>query len=311
MKKLVAGKTQNYFGSAMALFAIASLAIAKPESSETPKKIPKKIPADEICRRLEIYEEILVFDKEGALTNYLSQIRGPSGAMQSKKEKSEPGRSDQECGTSSMSGQSGEGFEVLISHDWTVKKNGAIFVKYNQGTAINGRGKESKLLNPMGEVASEVKNFQGVSWQSPFHKDQTIIMRLTPRLRDENSVVDISKFPIVLDNSVVFDGKGRLWAASLSAKGEYVCFSSAEGTISLSFQEFKGGTRTANVEGSSIKFKGPDQLSLVIKSESLILPAGISANAFVKVDPRRKSEGINSNHVSSGNKPSTLDRCAN
>ncbi|MEI8028039.1 MAG: hypothetical protein WCI18_16950 [Pseudomonadota bacterium] len=307
MKKLLANTIQIRLWAAVPILGMATLAVAKPEGSGTPKKIA----ADEICRRLEIFEEILVFDKEGALTNFRTQVRGSSGSIQSKKGNQEPNRLDEECKTTSMSGQGATGFEVFLSHEWTVKKDGAIFVKYNQGTAFNGRGKESKLLNPMGEVSSEIKNFQAVSWQSPFHKDQTIIMRLTPRLKDENSTVDISKFPIVLDNSVVFDGKGRLWAASLEAKGEYICFSSAQGTVSLSFHDFAGASKTALVEGSTIKFKGSDNLSIVIKSESLILPAGISANAFVKVNLGRKSEGINSSQVNAGDQPSTFDRCVN
>ncbi len=307
MKKSLANRFQSHLWAALPILGIATFAFAKPESSGTPKKIA----ADEICRRFEIFEEILVLDREGALTNFLSQVRGLSEVPQSKKEKSEPNRSDEECKTSSMSGQSANGFEVFFSHEWTVKKNGSVIVKYNQGTAVNGRGKESKLLNPMGEVSSEVKNFQAVSWQSPFHKDKIIIMRLTPRLKDENSTIDISKFPIVLKNSVVFDGKGRLWAASLEAKGEYICFSSAQGTVSLSFHDFAGASKTALVEGANIKFKGSDNLSIVIKSESLILPAGISANAFVKVNLGRKSEGINSSQVSAGDESSTFDRCVN
>ena len=307
MKMLLTNRFQSRLWAVLPILGMATLGTAKPDSSGTPKKIA----ADEICRRIEIFEEILVFDKDGSLTNFRTRVRGSSGSIPTKKDKLEPNRIDEECKNSSMSGQSAAGFEVFLSHEWTVKKDGAIFVKYNQGTAFNGRGKESKLLNPMGEVSSEVKNFQAVSWQSPFHKDQTIIMRLTPRLKDENSSVDISKFPIVLDNSVVFDGKGRLWAASLHAKGEYICFSSAQGTVSLSFHDFAGASKTALVEGSTIKFKGSDNLSIVIKSESLILPAGISANAFVKVNLGRKSESINSSQISAGDEPSTFDRCVN
>jgi hypothetical protein len=272
---------------------------------------PTKINAEEVCKRFEIQEEILVFDKEGALTDFLTKIRGGSGISRSKDRKKDPSKDDIVCQNSNMSGQSAEGFEVHFSHDWTVKKNGTIQGKYNQGTGVIGRGKDSKLQNPMGEVTIDATNFQSVSWSSPFHKDQKIVFRLTPRLKDAKNSAEISKFPIVLSNSVIFDGKGRLWAASVDASGEYICFSAAQGTVSLSFNEFKGASKTARVEGNTVRFKGPEDLSIVIKSDEFILPSGMYADAFVKVDLGRKSDNINSNHVSSGDKPSTFDKCVN
>jgi hypothetical protein len=294
-KLIVTGLTSGF------LFCLAEVGLAK----------ATKITAEELCRRFEIQEEILVFDKEGLLTNFLSNVRGGSGISRSKSGKKDLSKEDVLCQFSNMSGQSAEGFEVFYSHEWEIKKNGSVQAKYNQGTGISGRGKESKLLNPTGEVAIEASNLQSVTWASPYHKDQKITFRLTPRLRDTKKTAEISKFPIVLSNSVIFDGKGRLWAASVGASGEYICFSGTQGTISLSFNQFKGATKTARVEGNTIKFKGPEDLSIVIKSDDFILPAGMFADAFVKVDLVRRSENINSSHVSSGDEASTIDKCVN
>lgn len=258
--------------------------------------------AQDICRRLQITEEILVFDSTGEkIINIDTKMRLAKGSA-ADSQKVDPKRPDVVCTKASASGQTSSDFEgsLFFAHSWYVKKDGKISVEYEQGTNFKGRGRDSDIVGSTGKESVELKDFQPISWVSKLHKNQRVIVRLVPSLAESAAVKELSKFPIILDNAAVFDGKGRLWTASFTAEGEYIAATTIHGGVMMSYQPFTGGKKVGRASGHELKFKLEDGTSVVLKSDSLILPGDMTADVYVMVDPSLKAESISSQSVSTG-----------
>jgi hypothetical protein len=262
--------------------------------------------ASEICQRLQIDEKIIVLDDSGKhLIDTMTTKRGATVGRLSTGKGPKDGQKVGEfvCRSENRTGNSSSSFDgkIFFRHLWTVNADGQIAVTYEQGSGFEKRDGDVKVLGSMGADTKVIENLAPVSWVSPAHKKQRVVVQLTPYLAEAEVHRELGKFPILIKNGIVFDGSGRLWAANLTAEGEFLGVTTLVGALKLSLQPFDGGAKIGRMAGNEIRFKGTDGVSVVIKSETPMLPGALTADVYVDVDPKIKSEGIGSLHVSSGN----------
>jgi hypothetical protein len=260
------------------------------------------ISPQEICKRLQITEELLVFDSTGTHpVDAYRKVREAGGLDdgQSGKNSKTP---EIVCRKSSHSGNSSSSFDgpIFFMHEWIVKTDGTISVNFEQGGEFQGRGREATLAGSTGKHSQLVKDFEPISWVSSLHKNQRVLVRLTPSLIDGERSRELGKFPLILDHATVYDGKGRLWTVNLTADGDFIGVVTMQGSVVLSYQSFSGGKKIGRVSGREIRFKIEDGTSVVFKSESMILPGEMASDIYVLFDPSQRAASIGSQSVSSG-----------
>jgi hypothetical protein len=264
------------------------------------------IDAETLCSRLQIMEETLVFDLSGKrITHSYREERKPRASISNGAEKKTDGVV---CRRGSSSGHSSSAFtgSVFFHHEWTVNKDGTISVTYDQGSEFVGHGRDAKLKDSMGSKTVDVKDFQSVSWVSPFHKAERVVIRLTPMLTEQVSTRDIGAFPLFLSGATVFDGTGKLWTANLTAFGDYIGVLTVQGGVLVSLQPFEQGKIIGEARGREIRFSLADGTSVLIKSDDVILPGDLSTKVYVMYDPSLKAKNFGSQSVSSGKDPEDI-----
>jgi len=256
---------------------------------------------EQICSRLQISEEILVFDTTGSRITNVDRIDRDYGRAIPSGERSKKNPDSPVCTSRSISGHSSDSFtgRVFFSHEWNVMPNGTINLVFEQAEGFEGRGRDSKPVKSQGRKVISVKDFTPFVWVSPLHSKERVVVRLTPTLNSKSEPRDVSKLPIIIRDATIYDGKGRLWSANLNAEGQFIAASSLQGSIAMSFQEFQGAKKIGIVRGRDIRFSTPDNTSVVIKSAEPVLPGDLTANVWMIVDPKRKAESIGSQSVSS------------
>lgn len=299
----------SYINAAKLIPSIFVLILASAGMAETKKPLT----AQEICQRLQVTEEVLVFDESGEhVVDYDKRVRGSAG-LGGPSDSSEKGKSEK-CSKGSSSGQTSSSFDgpIFFNHEWSVLADGRIKVAYEQGEGFDGRGREAKLIGSTGRHELIVKDFSAVSWVSPLHKKQRVLVRLVPTLVEGQSTKELGQFPITIENGVVYDGAGKLWAINLTADGEFIAMTTVHGGLMIGFQPFPGGKKIGYAAGREIRFKASDGPTIVIKSEAPILPGKMGADVYVMVEPKYKSKSVNSQSISSGKDPNeVLERMAN
>ena len=190
--------------------------------------------------------------------------------------------------------------------------DGRVKVSYEQGERFEGRGRDAKLVGSTGRQEFIVKDFSAISWVSPLHKKQRVVVRLIPTLNAGESTKELGQFPITIENGVIYDGAGKLWAINLTADGEFIAMTTVYGGLMVGFQPFPGGKKIGRASGREIRFKEKGGSTIVIKSETPILPGQIAADVYVMVEPKYKSKSVTSQSISSGKDPNEiLERMAN
>lgn len=261
----------------------------------------------QLCDRLRITEEVIILDATGkSVIDVMRNERGTKEGLS--KSASSDNKNDTICETNNSSGQSSTSFDgpIYFSHTWSVKTDGTLEVTYEQGKEFKGRGRDAKLVGSTGPQKKIVKDLETISWVSPFHDKQRVIIKLTPSLSEGIVNRDLGKFPIMLESATIYDGAGRLWTVNLTAQGEFIGVTTVYGGLIFSFQPFPGGHKIAKAIGNEIKFKNKDGATVVIKSDSKILPGDLASDVYVSVDPSMKAESISSQSISSGDDPNEV-----
>lgn len=256
----------------------------------------------ELCSRLHIREEIIILDPSGEKVIGSISSEKDLGQGLSDSNSASHSKNGEECRSSSRSGHRFNelSLPIYFYHQWIVDTEGRISVTYDQGSGHNGEGKNSKLVGSIGEKTERIKNFQAISWVSPFHKKERVVIRLTPSLGEDQYTRNLEKFPLLLSKAVIFDGQGRLWAANLDARGDFIGVKTLVSGLQMSYQKFPGADRIGKVAGHEIRIKDRDGLSIVVKSEEDILPGNLRSELYVKLDPELRSESVSSLAVSTG-----------
>jgi hypothetical protein len=288
------------------IFSVASLVIliacGLGHASAGLSSEQKSLTAAEICQRLKIVEEVLVFDASGErIIDSHSQVRDNRGALDHPQDETSKDDSSV-CSSGASTGQTSSSFEgpIFFNHVWTVLSDGRIKVTYEQGERFEGRDRDAKLIGSTGRKELIIKDLSAVSWISPLHQKQRVVVRLVPTLDEGESIKELGNFPVTFDNAVIYDGTGKLWAVNLTAEGEYIAMTTVHGGLLLSYQPFPGGKKIGRASGKQIKFKTNEGVTILIKSESPILPGDIASDVYVLIDLKFRSGSITSQSISSG-----------
>jgi hypothetical protein len=258
----------------------------------------------ELCQRLRITQEILVFDATGGkIIEAFRQDTVPKGLSTGDKSTKKP--SDPICINNSMSGESSDSFTgpIHFKHTWKVLSDGSLELSFEQADHFEGRGRDALPGTSLGKKTIVVKDFEPFVWASPAHKAERVIVRLTPSLIDKDAPKDVGKLPLAITDGIAYDGKGRLWSRGITAEGQFVAVTTLQGAVIMSFQDFPGAKKIGRARGSEIRFAMPDGTGVVIKSQSAILPGDMSADVYIWLDLNRKAERIGSQSISAGSKP--------
>ena len=258
--------------------------------------------AEQICKRLTISEDVIVLDPTGnKIKTVLHNDRSTGNEFSAFDKKS---AKEVVCSSSGTSRYSADELsqQVVFSYSWAVLGDGTITSSFEQGTDTDRTSKGNSIKGSLGKQTADLKDFAPLVWVSPLHKSERVIIRLTPSLTPETQFQSQLQFPLILDDATVFDGKGRLWAGNLTAKGEFIGVMTVQGLFVLSYQEFPGAKKIGKVVGHNIRFKTEDGTSVVIKTSTPILPGNIGADLYVLEDSNIKATGIASQHIFTGGK---------
>lgn len=242
----------------------------------------KNLSAAEMRDRFELGGEIYLADANGRLLYQHGETRswrfGSKGSIESNWSFSNPGMK-----------------EIALSHVWTITDDGKILVhirQYDSMERING-GSDVKTGKLLREEKIEVKDFAPVNWATK-QDGGTVIVRLTPKLLEREEPSEISGLALSLEKPVVYDNKGRLWAAGGGMEGTFLYMRTYQGQFAVSFKPFKGAKEIGTVRGNEIVLKGDGDLKLSIRSLNPILAGNRPAKIYGVVDTTKKTAGLNS-----------------
>lgn len=194
--------------------------------------------------------------------------------------------------------------DIAIKHTWTISDNGKLTAHIQQYESMrrkeNSREVETgKLIR---EEKIEIKDFAPVNWIAHTDAQKRVIVRLVPELGDKTDYIQIDTLPMTLNNPVVFDSKGRLWAQGRSLEGRFLSMKTHLGQFAVSYVPFKGAKEIGFVRGSEMIINADKDLKLHIRSEMPILTASKPAKIYGFVDQSKRSERVNSVNSSSSSK---------
>ncbi|MBY0386349.1 hypothetical protein K2X05_14430, partial [bacterium] len=149
-----------------------------------------------------------------------------------------------------------------------------------------------KLLK---EEKKELKDFSAVTWEAFADSKQKIIIRFTPEIASAIEFTTISALPISLENLVLFDNKGQLWAqGSRTSEGRYIGLRTHMGQIAISFSPFKGAKELGFVQGNQITLNIGDDQSVFLRSTRPILSIDKATKIYGIYDKNKKTKKVSS-----------------
>ncbi|MBK7844841.1 MAG: hypothetical protein IPJ71_14340 [Bdellovibrionales bacterium] len=134
-----------------------------------------------------------------------------------------------------------------------------------------------------------LSDFGSVSWVSESTSAGRVVTRFTPLISDESAAMKLTYTPMSLVNVIITDNAGRVWTEGSSADGEVITFQTHQGTLYVSFTEFKGAKEIGKAKGGVVELNLTEKLNVRIRSEKSVLGEGISAKVFGAYVPSDKS----------------------
>jgi hypothetical protein len=194
--------------------------------------------------------------------------------------------------------------DIAIKHIWTISEDGKLTAHIQQFESMKRKEKSrevetGKLIR---EEKIEVKDFAPINWVAHSDLKQRVVVRLTPELGEKTDFIQIDTLPMTINNPVVFDSKGRLWAQGRSLEGRYISMKTHLGQFSVSYVPFKGAKEIGFVKGSEMTINADKELKLFVRSDLPILTTSKPAKIYGVVDQSKKSERVNSVYSSSSSK---------
>lgn len=249
--------------------------------------------AKDIRTQFELGGKIFVTDGKGKLLYQGNEVRmwkfGTTGDLVSNWSFQSPGIKD-----------------VAIKHTWTLSDDGKLIAHIQQFDSMKrkGKGREVETGKLIREEKIEVKDFAPINWVAYADQKERVIVRLTPDLGDKADFIQIDTLPMTLNNPVVFDSKGRLWAQGRDLEGRYLAMKTHLGQFAISYVPFKGAKEIGYVRGSEMTINAGKDLKLFVRSEAPILTTSKPAKIYGFVNEGKKSERVNSvySSASSGEK---------
>lgn len=256
-------------------------------SAETKKELTQK----ELAERFQVNGELFVLSADGKRLLYrISQSSTGAPNKNSFKVVSNWGH-EQNTGDKII--------PIFIRNEFQIEKDGAIKAHIQQFESMKpdqtkGSVQYGKLLK---EEKMDLIDFSIISW--PVYSDSKIriVARLTPILIDRGQSYSPSDLPIALEDAVLVDGKGNVWANGLSqGGGKYVALITHKGTLAISYFPFSGAKEIGVARGNEMIFNEVTP-SLNLKNSKPFLTANGEMKVYGMVLPNRKTERLHSVHM--------------
>lgn len=253
------------------------------------------LPAKELRSRFELRGKIYVTDSKGQLLYQGNEQRlwkfGSQGDLMSNWSYKAPNIK-----------------EIAIKHTWNISEDGKLTAHIQQFESMKRKenSREIETGKIVREEKVEIKDFAPINWVVHSDSKQRVIVRLSPELNEKTDFIQIDNLPITINNPVVFDSKGRLWAQSGNLEGRYISMKTHLGQFSVSFTPFKGAKEIGFVKGSQMTIYKDNEFTLYVRSELPILTTSNPAKIYGIVDQSKRSEGVNSVQSSSSSKENTF-----
>jgi hypothetical protein len=193
---------------------------------------------------------------------------------------------------------------IAIRHTWTLSGDGKLVVHIQQFDSMKYKGTNGdvELGKLIKEENIEVKDFKTIEWLAGEDTKTRVTVRFTPRLDDKSEFIQVDALPVTLNNPVIFDNKGRLWAQGRNLEGRYISLKTHLGQIALSYTPFKGAKEIGFAQGSEITINADPDLVIYFRNESPILSTNKAAKIYGLVDMKKKSDRFNSLYSSSSSR---------
>lgn len=249
------------------------------------------ISAQDLRSRFELYGKVYVTDAKGKLLFQGNEERmwkfGKSGDLVSNWSYQEPNIKD-----------------IAIRHTWTILDDGTIMAHIQQFESMKRKeqSREVETGKLIREEKIEVKDFAPINWIVRADSKSRVVVRLLPELGEKADYIQIESLPVSLNNPVVFDSKGRLWAQHDGLEGRYISMKTHLGQFAISYFPFKGAKEVGFVNGSEVTINMNGDHKLYIRSDKPILTTNKPAKIYGIVDESKKSERTNSIYASSSSK---------
>lgn len=200
--------------------------------------------------------------------------------------------------------------DIAIKHTWTISDDGKLTAHIQQFESMKKKEKSREIETGklVREEKVEVKDFAPINWVVYSDSKQRVVVRLSPELGEKTDFIQIDTLPMTINNPVVFDSKGRLWAQSRSLEGRYISMKTHLGQFSASYVPFKGAKEIGFVKGSEMTINADKELKLYIRSDLPILTTSKPAKIYGVVDQSKRSDRLNSvNSTSSSEEKEFLE----
>lgn len=194
--------------------------------------------------------------------------------------------------------------DIAIKHTWTISDDGKLTAHVQQFESMKRKEKSREVETGklVREEKIEIKDFAPINWVVHSDSKQRVVVRLSPELGEKTDFIQIDTLPMTINNPVVFDSKGRMWAQSRSLEGRYISMKTHLGQFLVSYVPFKGAKEIGFVKGSEMTINADKELKLYVRSDLPILTTSKPAKIYGIVDQSKKSERVNSVYSSSSSK---------
>lgn len=248
------------------------------------KKV-KVLSAADLRKRFELHGNIYITDKDGNFSAIANESRmwmfGGEGKIIGNWSFKAPGLT-----------------EIGLVHEWDISPTGKIsysIKQYDRVTQAKPHSAEVTLGKLLREEKKELKDFSAVSWEAFSDNKQKIIVRFTPEISNEMEFTTIVALPISLENPVLFDNKGQLWAqGSRTSEGRYLGLRTHMGQIAISFSPFKGAKELGFVQGSQITLNLDGEQKVFLRSTKPILSVEKATKIYGIYDKNKKTKQVSS-----------------
>jgi len=248
------------------------------------------ISAADLRERFVLNEEIFVTDKDGRLLDQSHEQRtwkfGKKGDL-----------------VANWSFQSPDIKELALGQTWSIADDGKITAHIQQFSSLKRGQKEGQVIlgQLLREEKIEVKDFAPINWLAYADDKQRVTVRLTPHLAEKKELLQIDGLPITLENLLIYDNQGKVWAQGGSVDGRFITLKTHMGWLALSYSKFSGASELGTAANDEIILHPNSSLTIYVRSQNPVLIGKTPAKVYGLIDLNKKSDRTGSLSMSSSN----------
>lgn len=255
----------------------------------------KPLTTEAIRSRIEISGEVFVFDSSGKRLLFKGR------------ESREWRPNNQEGKIVSNWGVSGSFHKPIeLKTLWEVTEDGQLKVHIEQyeraEDARSGRHEDMKYINLLRKEDLVIENFAPVMWRSMVDKENVVIVRMTPRLRDVSEAQDVADLPLSGQDMIITDQSGQVWARDVTVANKFVTIGTHKGTLALSYYPFKGSQTIGSVKRNEMDLKLEKNIKINLISTRPFIPEGMRLKVYGRYLPSQKTPRLTSVRTSESNR---------